>query len=193
MDIVAIVAKRKIPKEQYGCVKQITMFLLSKLQLWSACHGALWDCFFWFSTNFEKPVEGKPSEPTCADPLLRSEGRSDPGAVSTPGALASATVALASVPLATNGSDFVGSVVGVAPRGSMKMVPSKKGLGCGDRWFTFDGNRPSSWFFGPENWEIKREENSSRSLVVDVFCPFNYKNENHTTGMSLRLLFQILI
>ena len=65
-----------------------------------------------------------------AEPLLRSEGWWDPLArfASTPGHRISATGAIASVPLATNGSDFVGSVVGVHPGGSMKMVPDKRDL-----------------------------------------------------------------
>ena len=90
-----------------------------------------WVCFFWFSTNFEKPVENvwtkKRRTEVYAEPLLRSEGRWDPLArfASTLGHSLSATGAIASVPLATNGSDFVGSVVGVHPGGSMKWYLTK--------------------------------------------------------------------
>ena len=134
-------ANCKIPKEQYACKTNINVPSLSVKGNFDQHVTPFWVCFFWFSTNFEKPVENvwtkKRRTEVYAEPLLRSEGWWDPLArfASTPGHSLSATGAIASVPLATNGSDFAGSVVGVHPGGIYENGTWQKGLGCGDRWF----------------------------------------------------------
>ena len=110
-------------------------------QRWSACHTFLGLFLLVLDKLRKTSRKGLDKIKGCtevyAEPLLRSEGWWDPLArfASTPGHSLSATGAIASVPLATNGSDFAGSVVGVHPGGIYENGTWQKGLGCGDRWF----------------------------------------------------------